>query len=119
MHATLTGCPRLAAALPNSHAEPSPDPSVDGQDRPGLHDGAVAAADERVDLQVRGVEDERVRNARAVARPGQDGRADVLAGPAGAVDERDRSHRERLPGLLGAHGHLHPRRAYLAVRTVG
>src|ERR1700691_5307279 len=33
--------------------------SVDGQDRSGLDDSAVAVADERVDLQVRGVEDER------------------------------------------------------------
>src|SRR5580693_8158940 len=93
--------------------------SVEGQDGSGLHDGAVVAADERVDLQVRGVEDERILDATAIAGPGQDGCADILVGAASVIDKRDRSYRERAPGLLRAHSHLYPRGAYLGVGAIG
>ena len=94
---------------------PAADASVDGQDRPGRHDGAVTAADKRVDLQVRGVEEERAVDASGFVGLGQDGCAEVPASAAGAIEERDCSHRECGPGLLRADGHLYPRCTYLLV----
>jgi len=94
---------------------PAAGASVDGQNRPGRHDGAVTAADKRVDLQVRGVEEERAVDASGFVGLGQDGCAEVPASAAGAIEERDCSHRECGPGLLRADGHLYPRCTYLLV----